>query len=72
MPVFRAGDGDIAGGIAELSKLKGIGPATASAVLAAGCPAVPFMSDELLLVRPCLLAWVFVSSFWLRVRLCHS
>ena len=35
-----------------MSALKGIGPATASAVLAAGLPAeVPFMSDELVLVR---------------------
>ena len=45
-----AEDGDVAAGIACLSKLKGIGPATASAVLAAGLPDVPFMSDELLLV----------------------
>lgn len=33
--------------ISELSKLKGVGPATASAVLAAHAPTIaPFMSDE--------------------------
>lgn len=33
--------------IGELTKLKGVGPATASAVLAAHAPTVaPFMSDE--------------------------
>ncbi|KAJ3162487.1 hypothetical protein HDU86_004969 [Geranomyces michiganensis] len=32
--------------LAELSKLKGVGPATASAILSAHSPDVPFMSDE--------------------------
>ena len=38
-------------GLAALTELKGVGPATASAVLAAAAPDIPFMSDELLLVR---------------------
>ncbi|KAG7507728.1 hypothetical protein JOB18_042707 [Solea senegalensis] len=38
---------DVQAAIAELSSLKGVGPATASAVLAAGAPAqTAFMSDE--------------------------
>ncbi|XP_012718559.2 uncharacterized protein zgc:112496 [Fundulus heteroclitus] len=38
---------DVQAAIAELSALKGVGPATASAVLAAGAPEVAaFMSDE--------------------------
>ncbi|KAJ3184530.1 hypothetical protein HDU87_003930 [Geranomyces variabilis] len=32
--------------LAEISKLKGVGPATASAILSAHSPDVPFMSDE--------------------------
>lgn len=46
------GQGQVDKGVEAMSALKGIGPATASAVLAAGLPAeVPFMSDELVLVR---------------------
>lgn len=38
---------DLSGSISELAKLKGVGPATASAVVAAHAPSVaPFMSDE--------------------------
>ncbi|XP_054849603.1 uncharacterized protein LOC129339027 isoform X2 [Eublepharis macularius] len=38
---------DVAAAITELSKLKAVGPATASAILAAGAPeAVAFMADE--------------------------
>ncbi|XP_044289710.1 uncharacterized protein LOC123025224 [Varanus komodoensis] len=38
---------DVAAAISELSRLKGVGPATASAILAAGAPdVVPFMADE--------------------------
>ncbi|KAJ3157771.1 hypothetical protein HDU89_000149 [Geranomyces variabilis] len=32
--------------LAEISRLKGVGPATASAILSAHSPDVPFMSDE--------------------------
>lgn len=45
-----AAEGNIVAGVVELSKLKGIGAATASAVLAAAIPDVPFMSDELMMV----------------------
>ncbi|XP_062999050.1 uncharacterized protein LOC134409965 [Elgaria multicarinata webbii] len=38
---------DVAAAVSELSKLKAVGPATASAILAAGAPEVaPFMADE--------------------------
>lgn len=37
---------DASAALAPLTKLKGIGPATASAVLAVAQPAYPFMSDE--------------------------
>lgn len=38
------------GALERLTQLKGVGPATASAVLAAGMADIPFMSDEILLV----------------------
>lgn len=43
-----ADDGSIEGAIKKLSEMKGIGVATATAVLAAGNSSVPFMSDELM------------------------
>lgn len=44
------GKGDLKSALESMMQLKGVGAATASAVLAAGMPDVPFMSDELLLV----------------------
>jgi len=44
---------DIEAAVAALSNLKGVGPAMASAVLAAGAPEVaPFMADEVLWAMP--------------------
>jgi len=41
---------DLEAAVGALSNLKGVGPAMASAVIAAGCPELaPFMADELLL-----------------------
>lgn len=43
---FRhCGAGRVRQAVAALTVLKGIGPATASAVLSAGCPSVPFLSE---------------------------
>merc|ERR1712121_412897 len=52
---FRAIDKkkDLEAAVLALSNLKGVGPAMASAVLAAGCPEIaPFMADELLMSMP--------------------
>merc|ERR1711884_604339 len=52
---FRAIDKrkDIEAAVSALSNLKGVGPAMASAVLAAGAPEIaPFMADELLMSMP--------------------
>merc|ERR1719168_280337 len=52
---FRAIDKrkDLEGAVSALSNLKGVGPAMASAVLAAMAPELaPFMADELLLSMP--------------------
>ncbi|KAG0250829.1 hypothetical protein BGZ95_007072 [Linnemannia exigua] len=39
--------GDLKAGITKMSELKGVGPATASAIMCAGAPdKVPFMADE--------------------------
>merc|ERR1711892_1124446 len=44
---------DLEAAVSALSNLKGVGPAMASAVLAAGAPEIaPFMADELLLSMP--------------------
>merc|ERR1711892_1219131 len=44
---------DLEAAVSALSNLKGVGPALASAVLAAGAPEIaPFMADELLLSMP--------------------
>jgi len=46
-------DGDVQAAAAILCNLKGVGPAMASAVLAAGAPELaPFMADECLLAMP--------------------
>jgi len=52
---FRAIDKkkDLEAAVSALSNLKGVGPAMASAVLAAGAPEIaPFMADELLMSMP--------------------
>jgi len=52
---FRALDKkkDLEAAVSALSNLKGVGPAMASAVLAAGAPEIaPFMADELLMSMP--------------------
>lgn len=44
---------DVSSAIRELSKLKAVGPATASAILSAGAPdLVPFMADEAIMAIP--------------------
>merc|ERR1712142_1247582 len=44
---------DLEAAVSALSNLKGVGPAMASAVLAAGAPEIaPFMADELLMSMP--------------------
>ena len=44
---------DVSSAIRELSKLKAVGPATASAILSAGAPdIVPFMADEAMMAIP--------------------
>ncbi|CAB4000161.1 Hypothetical predicted protein [Paramuricea clavata] len=44
---------DVSAAIRELSKLKAVGPATASAILSAGAPdLVPFMADEAMMAIP--------------------
>lgn len=40
------GDSDVLTAIKVMAELRGVGPATASALLAAASPDVPFMSDE--------------------------
>lgn len=43
---------EVKSAITEISKLKGVGPATASLILSLGCPSIPFMSDEALFCVP--------------------
>ncbi|XP_028406694.1 uncharacterized protein LOC114529143 [Dendronephthya gigantea] len=44
---------DVSSAVRELSKLKAVGPATASAILSAGAPnLVPFMADEAMMAIP--------------------
>ncbi|TPX61947.1 hypothetical protein PhCBS80983_g00833 [Powellomyces hirtus] len=46
----KVGKNDVVEAVKTLSELKGVGPATASAILSAHSPSVPFMSDESLSV----------------------
>ncbi|XP_064595154.1 uncharacterized protein LOC135461838 [Liolophura sinensis] len=56
---------DVIGAISCLTVLKAVGPATASAVLAAGCPdEVPFMADESMLAIPGLQPLQYTLSFY--------
>jgi hypothetical protein len=67
--------GDWKSALESLTTLKGVGAATASAVLAAGIPDVPFMSDELLMVRAdvsCTTATPFTFAMFLLNSTCHN
>eukprot|EP01065_Artemidia_motanka_P018512 TRINITY_DN21819_c0_g1_i1.p2 TRINITY_DN21819_c0_g1~~TRINITY_DN21819_c0_g1_i1.p2 ORF type:complete len:221 (+),score=68.61 TRINITY_DN21819_c0_g1_i1:61-723(+) len=60
---------DVDAGIAALCVLKGVGPATASAVAAAVCPAhAPFLSDEAMDAVPGFGARAYTASAYTRFR----
>ncbi|XP_068672095.1 uncharacterized protein [Montipora foliosa] len=57
---------DVKSAINELTKLKAVGPATASAILCAGSPKIPFMADESMQAIPRLGKIDYTLKFYLQ------
>ncbi|KAI1321635.1 hypothetical protein EDD11_003115 [Mortierella claussenii] len=64
---FNLVDSDLRAAITQMAELKGVGPATASAILCAGAPEeVPFMADETMDSVPGLGAIAYTIPYYLR------